>query len=185
MTHNSDVHIRLQAIKLLENGMSVTQVCRILGRSRTWFYKWLARHRTEGDDGLFNRQRRLCPANRTPPKAEQQVLKALERFPAYGPQRIAYILQRQGLNIGRTAVWGVMKRNRLNRRKDRLEWVRVRCGQIVTKSELETAREMSKSRHIEADRPGQLVAIDTFYIGCLKGVGQVYQMTGCDCNLNP
>ena len=181
MTHNSDIHLRLQAIKLFETGMSVTQVCQTLGRSRTWFYKWLARHRSQGIDGLHNHQRTVRPANRTPAKAEEQLLKAIERFPTYGPQRIAHILQRQRLTIGRTAVWGVMKRNRLNRRKDRLEWVRIRCGQIVTRSELDTAREMSKSRHIQADSPGELVGVDTFYIGCLKGVGRVYQMTACDC----
>lgn len=181
MTHNSNVHLRLQAIKLFETGMSVAQVCRMMGRSRTWFYKWLARYRNQGEEGLFNCQRRVCPANRTPAKAEQQALKAIERFPTYGPQRIAHILQRQGLTIGRTAVWGVLKRNRLNRRKDRLEWTRIRCGQIVTESELDTARARSKSRHIQADRPGELVGLDTFYIGCLKGVGRIYQMTACDC----
>jgi transposase InsO family protein len=103
-----------------------------------------------------------------------------EQFPSYGPLRIAYLLQRQGVNIGKTAVYGVMKRNRLNRRKDRLEWIRKLSGEIITKNELETAREKSKSRHIEAENPGELVCIDTFYIGCLKGVGRIYQMTACD-----
>ena len=29
--------------------------------------------------------------------------------------------------------------------------------------------------------PGELIGIDTFYVGCLKGVGRIYQITACDC----
>jgi len=32
-------------------------------------------------------------------------------------------------------------------------------------------------QHIEASRPGELVCLDTFYIGNLKGVGKVWQLT--------
>tara|TARA_Y100000310_G_C20575502_1_gene760199 strand:+ start:309 stop:1295 length:987 start_codon:yes stop_codon:yes gene_type:complete len=174
------VHLRRQAIILFEKYKNVTRVCNILGRSRTWFYKWIGRYMMLGDEGLNNQIRKPCPANRTPMDVEGQVLAVVEQFPSYGPQRIAYLVQRQGVAIGKTAVYGVMKRNKLNRRKDRLEWIRKLNGEIVTKSELETARERSKSRHIEADDPGELVCIDTFYIGCLKGVGRIYQMTGCD-----
>ena len=28
--------------------------------------------------------------------------------------------------------------------------------------------------------PGELLSLDTFYVGKLKGVGKVWQMTGCD-----
>ena len=180
MTVSSDIHLRLQAIKLFEKGKSISEVCRLLGRSRTWFYKWYNNFRIEGSDGFLTRKRTLNPHNRTHVKTEEDILAAIDQFPTYGPQRIAYILRRQGITIGRTAVHGVMKRNRLNRRKDRLEWVRIRSGEIITRSELETAREKAKSRHIHADHPGDLVGIDTFYVGCLKGVGRIYQMTGCD-----
>lgn len=180
MTIHSDVHLRRQAIKLFENGRSVTEVCRILGRSRTWFYKWRNHFLLEGEDGFLTRKRNLNPHNRTPVKIEEAVIAAMDQSPTYGPQRIAHVLQRQGLTIGRTAVHGIMKRNRLNRRKDRLEWVRINSGEVITRSELETAREKSKSRHIHAENPGELVGIDTFYVGCLKGVGRIYQMTGCD-----
>lgn len=178
--HQQAVHIRRQAIKLFEQYHSVTHVCNILGRSRTWFYKWFGRYGMLGDEGLNNQIRKPCPANRTPLDIEGQVLAMAKQFPSYGPQRIAYLLQRQGIAIGKTAVYGVMKRNRLNRRKDRLEWIRKLSGEIVTQSEIDTARQRSKSRHIQADDPGELICIDTFYIGCLKGVGRIYQMTACD-----
>ena len=40
---------------------------------------------------------------------------------------------------------------------------------------------MSKSRHIEAPYAGYLVGIDVFYVGCLKNIGRIYQLTACDC----
>jgi transposase InsO family protein len=35
-------------------------------------------------------------------------------------------------------------------------------------------------RHVVAHEPGELVCLDTFYIGQLKGVGKVWQITACD-----
>jgi len=33
---------------------------------------------------------------------------------------------------------------------------------------------------VQAEKPGELVCIDTFYIGNLKGVGKLWQLTACD-----
>jgi transposase InsO family protein len=178
--HQQAVHLRKLAIKLFENTGNVTQVCKRLGRSRTWFYKWVARYRRSGELGLLNQQRMVCPANRTPLDIEGQILAAADDNPSYGPQRIAQELNRCGIPVGKTAVHGVLKRHGLNKRRDRLEWVRKAHGEIVTRSELESARDQAKSRHIQAEEPGELVGIDTFYVGCLKGVGRIYQLTACD-----
>src|SRR5690606_4096079 len=45
--------------------------------------------------------------------------------------------------------------------------------------ELRLARCLEE-RHIEASGPGEVVQIDAFYIGKLKGVGKVWQYTACD-----
>jgi hypothetical protein len=37
-----------------------------------------------------------------------------------------------------------------------------------------------QTRHVEAQQQGELVCLDTFYIGKLKGVGKVWQITACD-----
>ena len=37
-----------------------------------------------------------------------------------------------------------------------------------------------RTRHVEATEPGELLCLDTFYIGNLKGVGKVWQITACD-----
>jgi len=179
--YQQSLQIRQQAIKLFESGnYNVTQICHILGRSRTWFYKWMGRFRMLGKEGLVNQIRRTCPANRTPLDVEGQVLAAAEKFPSYGPQRIAYLLQQKKVPIGKTAVYGVLKRHRLNRKKERLERVRILHGEIVKPSDLDSDRQRSKQRHIQADDPGELVCVDLFYVGCIKGIGRIYQMTACD-----
>jgi len=118
VTNRSDIHLRLQAFKLFDSGRTVSEVCRLLGRSRTWFYKWRRNWLAEGAEGLKNRRRRCNPHNRTPVPLEEAVLAALDQFPAYGLQRIAHLLERKGTRIGRTAVHGVMKHNHLNRRTE-------------------------------------------------------------------
>ena len=35
-------------------------------------------------------------------------------------------------------------------------------------------------RHVHAEAPGALLSLDTFYVGRLKGVGKVWQITACD-----
>src|SRR5262249_58322489 len=48
-----------------------------------------------------------------------------------------------------------------------------------TRQQLWRARH-GQTRHVEAGGPGELVCLDTFYIGQLKGVGKVWQITACD-----
>ena len=74
-----------------------------------------------------------------------------------------------------------MKRHQLNTKKKRLEWVRKLNGEVVKLSDLQRDKELSKTCHVKADCPGDLVGIDTFYVGCLKNLGRVYQVTACDC----
>jgi len=38
-----------------------------------------------------------------------------------------------------------------------------------------------RERHVEAPHTGALVAVDTFFVGVLKGVGKVYLQTAIDC----
>ena len=38
-----------------------------------------------------------------------------------------------------------------------------------------------RGRHVAAARPGDLCSLDSFYIGKLKGVGKVWQLTAGDC----
>lgn len=47
---------RLQAIRRVTDGESVSAVCAELGRTRAWYYKWRDRYRQAGLDGLRDRR---------------------------------------------------------------------------------------------------------------------------------
>jgi transposase InsO family protein len=39
-----------------------------------------------------------------------------------------------------------------------------------------------RERHIEAEHTGSLVAVDTFFVGTLKGIGKIYMQSAIDCH---
>lgn len=74
---------RQQAIRLWLADETVTFICTLLGRTRGWFYKWLARYQDQGADGLrdLSRAPHASPV-RVPDTVRQMILairKRLER----------------------------------------------------------------------------------------------------------
>jgi transposase InsO family protein len=147
--------------------------------SRKSLRRWQALFDSGGNEALRSRRPRRTPHNRTAPEEEAIILDYVKDNPAHGPQRIANQLADR-VAVGHTGVYGVLKRHGLNKRKARLEWARLQHGQIITQSELETAREKAKSRHVEVAYPGELWGVDTFLIGRIKGVGKVYHCLAID-----
>jgi transposase InsO family protein len=54
------------------------------------------------------------------------------------------------------------------------------CGLLTERTRRQLARARGAGRHVHARQPGELVSLDTFSIGKLKGVGKVRQITACD-----
>jgi hypothetical protein len=86
--------------------------------------------------------------------------------------------------VSASGVYKILRRNGLQTRWERLAAVEAwgLLGGLLTertRKELRLARSLQE-RHIEATRPGEVVHVDTFYIGKLKGVGKVWQYTACD-----
>ena len=185
MTSDDRVFItRLKMFELYDQGKySVVKICRQFGISRTWFYNLKRRREATGNEGLRSvPQKPTVFANQTSLEDELMVLDFIQQFPTYGPERISRELARRGLlKIGHTAIYGIMKRHHLTTKIKRLEWVRILAGEVVKLSDLKRDKQLSKSRHIEASYPGCLVGIDVFYVGCLKHIGRIYQLTACDC----
>jgi len=160
---------------------SVTKLCEQFNRSRTWFYKWLRRYELYGKEGLRNIDR-SPPAmpNRTPLDIEMKILDFIITYPTYGPQRIANELTMQNVKVKPSAVYNVLKRYNLNTRKQRLEYMRIKNGVVVTPSDLERDRDKSKTRSLNTKHPGHIIGIDVFYAGTLKGIGRIFQFTAID-----
>ena len=102
--------------------------------------------------------------------------------PTWGPQRISDQLQLEGVTISPSTIWRALRRLGLNTRVDRLlvlEMHSARSAGLLTER---TRRNLAqrKVRHVQSENPSELVCIDTFYIGKLKGVGKLWQITACD-----
>jgi transposase InsO family protein len=79
--------------------------------------------------------------------------------------------------IAATTIWRLLTRQQLGTRRARLA---VLEHASAATTGLLTERTVKAVRHVEADHPGDLLSLDTFYVGKLKGVGKVWQITACD-----
>jgi transposase InsO family protein len=82
--------LRRLAIWRFEQGDPPQQIWTRLGRSRRWFFKWLARYRAEGSAALAGRSR----AHRSHPASVSETVRAKvraarERHPSWGERTIA------------------------------------------------------------------------------------------------
>ena len=161
---------------------NVSEACRRAGVSRTTYYRWLGRYLTYGPDGL-------APKCSRPPRhplrlsarREQTVIACALAGPTLGPAQVAGALasERWGaLSVSKTTVWRVLARHGLQTKARRLavlEGYALAQGGLLTSS---CKRRLE--RHIEASRPGELLCLDSFYVGNLKGVGRIWQLTAID-----
>ncbi|MGQ9497815.1 MAG: helix-turn-helix domain-containing protein [Desulfotomaculales bacterium] len=181
-THPTALRCRRQAMQLdARKTVSRREIARQCMISHTTFYKYLHRYQDEGDEGLYDRQPgpRIRP-NQTPPDVEEAVLEVAQEYPAYGPRRISATLHRQGVDIGETAVYEVLRRHGLNTRQKRLAWLES-LNPPAQKTAWDVDRENSQRRHVHAPYPGYLMSQDGKLVCRLAGVGKVYVQVGVDC----
>jgi len=183
MTSDNQIYKdRLHIIKYyMKNKIKVTKLCKQFNRSRTWFYKWFNRYKLYGNKGLYNIIRDL-PAmpNQTPLDVEMKILNLIEDYPSYGPVRVSNELTKEGIIVKPSAVYNVLKRHKFNTRKLRLEYIRIKYNVVKRQSDIQREKELSKTRSLNTKHPGDIIGMDVFYVGCLKGVGRIYQYTACD-----
>jgi transposase InsO family protein len=147
--------------------------------SRTVFYRLRQRLEQYGPDGVHpkRRQARCGRPPAVPVQTERRVIAFALAWPTCGPQWYSDQLARDGVTIAPVTIWRLLRRQRLGTRRARLA-VLERCSAATTG--LLTERTVKPVRHVAARRPGDLLSLDTFYVGKLKGVGKVWQITGCD-----
>jgi IS30 family transposase len=189
VTLEEKVHLqRLRLFRRAEELGNVSRACREAGIARSLYYPLRDRYRKYGADGLHPKYRRGRPGR--PPALDAQierriVAEALAQ-PAWGPQRISDQLALRGIRVAPSTAYRALKRHRLGTRTQRFGILELhsaaKAGLLTerTKRTLEKVRPTPSRAHIEADEPGELVGFDCFYIGKLKGVGKVWQITACD-----
>jgi transposase InsO family protein len=145
------------------------------------------RHRCPGGPHRIAGARAPHP-NRVVAEVEQAILDHALAHPCHGPVRVAHELMLNGIQVSSGGVRGVWQRHGLLTKHERL----LRLEKATAERTLELSDEQTRllerfspefrERHIEAQHTGALVAVDTFFIGVLKGVGKVYLQTAIDCH---
>jgi transposase len=158
---------------------SVSEACRTFGVHRSTYYAWKRRIERHGLEVLRPRERR-CPQmpNQLSAVVEERIVSFSIAHPGLGPRRVASELARErwgGLLVSPNGVWKTLRRHGLNTRAKRLALV------AGYRAPYEPPREPEPEPHIDVERPGELVGMDCFSVGRLRGTeATVWQLTAID-----
>jgi len=156
------------------------KACKSFGVSRTTFYK-IKRQFIETGSLLPRKRRRPRMPNEISLAKKKLLLKFVKEHPSWGTSRYAYEFRKLGISITQQCLWQRLKRFDLNKRYKRLVYLErlKEQKQPVTERSLRIIRKQCYKIK-EGLWPGHIVALDTFYVGHIKGVGRIYQITGID-----
>lgn len=170
---------RLRVLAHAEQTGNVAETCRVFGVSRTRFYEWRSIAQRYGVEALMPKQRRRPQLpNATPTHVLEVLLTLAVLQPTLGCRQLADRLADRGFVVSKTTVNKLLADHGLARRHQRV----ARAAAVAATAGLftrPTVKDPIGFCHW-ASRPGELVAMDGFYIGKLKGVGPVYQLTAVD-----
>ena len=158
---------------------NVSAACRTFGVHRSTYYVWKRQVDRHGLEMLRPRERRSPKMpNQLPAMIEERVLSFSIAHPGLGPKRVSSELAREkwgAIVVSPNGVWKVLCRHGLNTRAKRLALI---AGYAAP---YEPPRDPGPEQHIDVARPGELVGIDCFYVGRLKGTeGAIWQLTAID-----
>jgi transposase InsO family protein len=174
-------HRRMTVLELAERLGNVSEACRRGGIDRTSFYDWKRRFQLQGLDGLKD----LPPVAKshpmtTPAEVVERICALALQHPAYGCNRLEAMLALEGRRVSSITIQKILNERELGTREQRWlaletktasEAIELSAEQIAF---LEKLNPCFRERHVESERPGELLSADTFMVGTLKGIGRVY-----------
>ena len=184
MTTSAEIiyHRRVRLLDLADELGNISEACRTLGVSRTRYYEWRNTAELYGLEALWPKDRRRpAQPNETPTHVVADLMALVVIEPTIGCRQYADRLVELGFEISKSTVQRVLVAHGLGRRRERVARAAAiaMLSGLITEPVTEAAAEPFGFCHWAA-RPGDLVALDSFYIGNLKGVGKVYQLTAVD-----
>lgn len=180
MSQDDVLHRQRLRLLTLAAEIGVRPACRWMGFHHSSYYRWKRQVERYGLEALRPRERRRPRMpNQIGPHLEQKVIAFSLGHPGYGARRISAELRREkwgGIEISEHGVWRVLRRVGLSTRSKRLALIARHHDPYERKPP-----EPEPERHIDAERPGEKVGLDCFYVGRLSGTkGTVWQYTACD-----
>jgi transposase InsO family protein len=181
VTHDDIVYDRrVRVIEYAARINNVSEACRVFGISRKTYYEWVKKAEQYGLSALLPRERRRphMPNAMTSEEIAVILSEAIAR-PTLGPKSLLRHLRRRGVDRSASGVAKVLRRHSLGTAKQRIialaSLTATETGQFT-----DAALEGPFGFCQYASGPGQVVALDAFYVGKLKGVGAVWQLTAVD-----
>jgi transposase InsO family protein len=181
VTHEDIVYDR--RVRLIEHAAkigNVAEACRVFGVSRKSYYEWVKKAESYGLSALLPRERRKPHQPNTMTSEEVAVIlsEAIAR-PTLGPKSLLRHLKPRGVDRSASGVAKVRRRHHRGTARERIialaSLTAAESGQVT-----EEALGGPFGFCLYASQTGQLVSLDTFYVGRLKGVGAVWQLTAVD-----
>lgn len=181
---------KLSLLELASELSNVSRACKVMGYSRQQFYEIRRNFQTYGAEGLIDRLpgAKGPHPNRVPAEIETAILDHALEHPCHGATRVEQELRLKGLAVSSGGVRGVWQRHNLLTKHERL----LRLEKSTAERKIELKEEQIRllerfspefrERHIEAPHTGSLGAVDTFFVGVLKGIGKIYLQTAIDCH---
>jgi transposase InsO family protein len=180
MTTEESIVNHRRSLLIYAERHGVSSACRAFGVSRTTYYKLKAQIVKTGSLAPVIRHKPKMP-NAMALSKKKLLLRLVQAHPSWGPIRLAQGLRGEGIDVSSVCVWNHLKHFGLNRRFRRLVYLeRLRSvHQPVTERSLRQLKRHSAAI-LRGLWPGHIVALDSFYVGHLKGVGRLYQLSGID-----
>lgn len=180
MTHNQNIANTRRNLLIFAQRKTVKKACETFGVSRTTFYKIKEQFLKTGSLEPKIRRKPKMP-NETSISKKKILLSFIKEHPSWGSPRYANEFRKKGIDISSAAVWYCLKRFGLNRRYQRmiyLEELKSNQQPLTERTLRAVKRKFAKIN--QGLWPGHIIALDTFFVGHIKGVGRVYQMSGID-----
>ena len=183
----NEIRSKLALLQLATELGSISKACGIMGYSRDSYYRFKKQYETAGERGLKNLSRRK-PAlkNRVSQAVEDQVIEIALDYPNYGQAKVAELLTARGCAISASGVRTIWVRHNLETKKNRL---------LALHSKLKQDNNLAPSDQVRIEKlyqldsndpifeclyPGDICVQDTFDLGVISPLGQLYQHTFVD-----
>lgn len=175
-------------IRVIKEASSISEGCRLVGVHRSTYYRWMVRveRGLAPVAGGRGRNRMHSPGR---VRLESEVIALALANPPWGPNMLFHHLVAAGVEVGSASmVWRILERQGLNTAPKRYALMRSATGFDVADTMTVPSNMYTPPVGVlKADIPGDLVQIDCFHIGRVKGAkiaghgqGTVWQYTAID-----
>lgn len=167
-------HYKYIVLKHALKKNNVSQTCELFGISRTTYYNWNRAYEKHGMIGLeIKEPKNPKMPNKVNRAIEYEILSHVQRFPTDGPKRIYYELRAEGVNIGESGIYNVLKRNNLEVKVKRIAYSKNKALHVSEKQKIKKLTNCFENTR--EPYPGYLVIQRMDFIGTFDGIGTIYQ----------